>query len=53
MRMDGASESADEPAAGAGVVADVLVARGAGLSLLVAVHAISPVARAAQSNRAL
>jgi hypothetical protein len=36
-----------------GVVADVLVARGAGLSLLVAVHAISPVARAAQSNRAL
>jgi len=47
--MDGASE----PAAGDGVVADVLVARGAGLSLLVAVHAISPVARAAQSNRAL
>jgi hypothetical protein len=35
------------------VVADVLVARGGGLSVLVAVHAVSAVARAAQSNRAL
>jgi len=51
--MDGASVSAGEPVAGDDVVNDVPVARGAGLSLLVAVHAVSPVAAAAQSNRAL
>src|SRR6266508_2002354 len=43
MRMDGASVSAGEPVAGDDVVNDVPVARGAGRSLLVAVHAVSPV----------
>jgi hypothetical protein len=51
--MDGAFVFVGETVAGGGVVAAVLVARGAGLSLLVAVHPVSPVARAAQSNHAL